>query len=269
MNDVMKKTAQTMLYAKGIRRTAVRLAIGLVMLGGVILGCAKENRGDGLLKTLKTGDASAVEKALSALTSEQLDGITKNKAAPGGDFTYELTDDGKGIVITEYTGPAVSVLVLPAEIEGYPVVKVGSGTGFLYNNLSLSNLEDGSENGIYEGREKDWRSLTSVVIPSTVTEISPRSFAASGLKNVVLPQGLKIIGESAFARADKIESLILPSNIEEIGYSAFYECTELFAITIPDSVKSLKIEDAAFKGCGKLPLATRQRLKDLGYTGKF
>ena len=257
-----------MLYAKGIRRTAVRLAIGLVMLGGVILGCAKENRGDGLLKTLKTGDASAVEKALSALTSEQLDSITKNNAAPGGNFTYDLTDDGKGIVIKEYTGPAVSVLVLPAEIEGYPVVKVGSGTGFLYNNLSLSNLEDGSENGIYEGREKDWRSLTSVVIPSTVTEISPRSFAASGLKNVVLPQGLKIIGESAFARADNIESLILPSNIEEIGYSAFYECTELFAITIPDSVKSLKIEDAAFKGCGKLPLATRQRLKDLGYTGK-
>ena len=264
MNDVMKKTAQAMLYAKGIRRTAVRLAVVLAILGCVIVGCAKESSGE-LLKTLEHGDAAAVEKALSVLTSEQLDGITKNKAAPGGDFTYELTDDGKGIVIKEYTGPAVSVLVLPAEIEGYPVVKVGSGTGFLYNNLSLNNLE----NGIYEGREKDWRSLTSVVIPSTVTEISPRSFAASGLKNVVLPQGLKIIGESAFARADKIESLILPSNIEEIGYSAFYECTELFAITIPDSVKSLKIEDAAFKGCGKLPLATRQRLKDLGYTGKF
>ena len=32
-----------MLYAKGIRRTAVRLVVVLAILGCVIVGCAKEN----------------------------------------------------------------------------------------------------------------------------------------------------------------------------------------------------------------------------------
>ena len=256
-----------MLYAKGIRRTAVRLAVVLAILGCVIVGCAKENRGDGLLKTLKTGDASAVEKVLCTLTGEQLDSITKNNAAPGGNFTYDLTEDGKGIVIKKYTGPAVSVLVIPAEIEGYPVVQVGSGDdGYvLYNDIYPSELDDNKDTE----RIRDWKSLVSVVLPATVTEIGDGAFAYSGIKNIVLPQGLKLIGGVAFREANMLETLVLPDSIEEIGGYAFLNCTELFTLTIPDSVKSLKIEDAAFDGCGKLPLATRQRLKDLGYTGKF
>ena len=268
MNSVMKQTTQAALFLKGVCRTASHMAIGLVMLGGVILGCAKENRGDGLLKTLEKGDAAAVEKALSALTSEQLDGITKNNAAPGGNFTYDLTKDGKGIVIKKYTGPAVSVLVIPAEIEGYSVVQVGSGDdGYvLYNDISLRELMDNEDTE----RIRDWKSLVSVVLPATVTEIRRGVFAYSGIKNIVLPQGLKLIGDGAFMEANMLETLVLPDSIEEIGDAAFINCTELFTLTIPDSVKSITFKDNDhFSGCGKLPLATRQRLKDLGYTGEF
>lgn len=265
MNDVMKKTAQAMLYAKGIRRTVVRWAVTFVMLGCAYVGCAKENSSE-LLKTLEHGNAATVEKALSTLTNEQLDGITKNKAAPGGDFTYELTEDGKGIVITGYTGTAVSVLVIPAEIEGYPVVKVGSGVEPLYNDLVESALDD----GIFEGRAKDWRSLTSVVIPTTVTKIACAAFAYSGLKNIVLPQGLKIIEANAFFQTDKLKVIVLPGSIEEIGDSVFYGCRELVSITIPNSLKSIKLGDQyVFMGCKKLPPATQQRLRELGYTNRF
>ena len=268
MSSVMKQTTQAALVGKGGCRTASHMAIGLVMLGGVILGCAKENRGDGLLKTLKTGDASAVEKALSALTSEQLDSITKNNAAPGGNFTYDLTKDGKGIVIKKYTGPAVSVLVIPAEIEGYPVVQVGSGDdGYvLYNDISPRELDDNKDTE----RIRDWKSLVSVVLPATITEIGYGAFAYSGIKNIVLPQGLKLIGDVAFIEANMLETLVLPDSIEEIEDAAFRNCTELFTLTIPESVKSITFKDYNhFNGCGKLPLATRQRLKDLGYTGEF
>lgn len=265
MNDAIKKTTPAALYVKGIRRTVVRLAVGLVTLGCAYVGCAKENSSE-LLKTLEHGNAATVEKTLSTLTNEQLDSITKNKAAPGGDFTYELTDDDKGIVITGYTGTAVNVLVIPAKIDGYPVVKVGSGTDLLYNDLVESALDD----GIFEGRAKDWRSLTSVVIPATVTEIAHGAFAYSGLKNIVLPQGLKIIGRSAFYQADKLKVIVLPGSIEEIGDSVFYGCIELVSITIPNSLKSIKLGDQyVFMGCKKLPPATQQRLRELGYTNRF
>lgn len=89
-------------------------------------------------------------------------------------------------------------------------------------------------------------------------------------KNIVIPDGIKIIGDSAF-EGSKIESVIIPDSVVEIGNYAFYnsnlsqivlgqniqkigfcafEGTEIKEIIIPDSV--IEVGGCAFENCRSL-----------------
>ncbi len=67
---------------------------------------------------------------------------------------------------------------------------------------------------------------------------------------VVIPDSVKIIGDSAFSGCKGITSVVIPDSVQEIGLWAFYECKALPHITIPDSVQ--KIGQSAFEGCTAL-----------------
>ena len=66
-------------------------------------------------------------------------------------------------------------------------------------------------------------------------------------KNVVIPDGVKAIGEEAFENDTLIESVSIPNSVTYIGYGAFSDCTGLKSITIPDSV--IETDSGVFYGC--------------------
>lgn len=119
--------------------------------------------------------------------------------------------------------------------------------------------------------------LDVVVIPDrinnlSVTKIGKRAFQnCEGVKEVILPKGLKIIGEDAFDGSG-ISSIILPESLSVIENGAF-SLTKLDSIHIPPSIKSIapfifsyctklkwvslangitSIDDYAFDGCENL-----------------
>jgi hypothetical protein len=165
--------------------------------------------------------------------------------SPVSDFQYDLTADGQGILIRRYTGEGGKV-VIPARIEDFPVVEIGVRA---FRN----------------------RNLTEVVIPDTV----------------------RLIGAMAFSQNQNLSTANIPASIEEMGREGtawdetgvtgdvFRGCTNLTTLHIPNSLTSINswpsIRDSvgqyfpnnSFQGCGSLPLATRQRLRDLGYTDEF
>lgn len=59
-----------------------------------------------------------------------------------------------------------------------------------------------------------------ITIPGNVTKIEAAAFSSSGLKSVVLSEGIKEIGNSAFYYT-KISEIIIPSTVEKIGTKAF------------------------------------------------
>ena len=102
--------------------------------------------------------------------------------------------------------------------------KIVRGGGIYYNSVNCYTSDDVIGNYAFS----DCSGLTSLILPSSVTEI----------------------GESAFEGCIRLTSLTLPSSVTEIGESAFRGCIRLASLTLPSSVTS--IGKSAFEGCSGL-----------------
>lgn len=77
---------------------------------------------------------------------------------------------------------------------------------------------------------------------------------SGGYADVVVPDGVKAIGDYAFAWNNKITSVSLPSSVTSIGLGAFSGCISLTSISIPKGVTSFK--SSLFYGCSSLTSIT-------------
>ena len=118
-------------------------------------------------------------------------------------------------------------------------------------------------------------SVTELVIPNTVTDISsafsgntnitkvtfePGSVlksigssafsSCSSLKRVVIPEGVTTIGSSAFNSCSSLESVVISSSVTAIGSYAFSHCSSLKSVVIPEGVTSIGYY--AFYECSSL-----------------
>ena len=90
--------------------------------------------------------------------------------------------------------------------------------------------------------------LTSLTIPSSVTEIGESAFnGCSGLTNLTIPSSVTKIGYYAFRDCSGLTSLTIPSSVTSIGIGAFSDCSGLTSVTIPSSITS--IAESTFRIC--------------------
>ena len=98
---------------------------------------------------------------------------------------------------------------------------------------------------------------TKVVIPSTTAD----GYAVSGIESmafykkteitsVILPAGMKVIGNDAFGLCSSLASISIPDSVNKIGNGVFAECTSLTSIRLPADLASLGKN--VFYGCTSL-----------------
>lgn len=99
--------------------------------------------------------------------------------------------------------------------------------------------------------------ITSLEIPESIDdipfkEIAPEAFSYNKtIQKVILPEGLKVIGENAFSNASNLQTINFPSSLTTIGAYAFYNCKLLSSdVKISSSVNF--IERAAFYNCSSI-----------------
>ena len=90
--------------------------------------------------------------------------------------------------------------------------------------------------------------ISKIVVGEGITSIADSAFADFRLvKEVKLPNSLRVIGPAAFITCTSLETLVLPYKITKIEDGAFVNCEALASITIPGSIT--EIAEDAFYNC--------------------
>ncbi len=134
----------------------------------------------------------------------------------------------------------------------------GVNTIYTGDEMILSGERKGDfeidENGVLK---KYYGDGGDVVIPEGVTEIGDSAFqndecigSLDGLTSVTIPEGVTTIGNSAFYWCGGLTSITIPEGVTTIGNFAFYGCRGLTSITIPEGVTTIK--KGTFEYCSGL-----------------
>ena len=120
---------------------------------------------------------------------------------------------------------------------------------------------------------RDFTSLTSVTIPTSVTHIGDDAFPDKTIVNrhFQVPAGTITITDNSWAgwgvEKETLKQVIIPSSVTSIGDSAFAGFGSLASISIPTSVTS--IGDRAFSKCTSLRTLTIDNIDNITHIGAY
>ena len=222
-----------------------------------------------------------------------------------GNTIYDSRDNCNAIIET-----ATNKLIIGSANTIIPhSVKTIGETAFNYNKCLTSIIIPNSVTSIETAAFCGCSEITAITIPSSIRSIGFNAFSSCyGLKkvivtdiarwcsikfetsssnplsyaqhlyygdavvtNLIIPDGVKKIGDFAFAHCEDIVSVTISSSVQTIGKSAFIDCRKLETIVIPKSIKA--IGEACFEYCPlkevKIPIHTRLHTSENGKQDVF
>ena len=162
-------------------------------------------------------------------------------------FTYEII--AGTVTITKYNGPG-GVVEGPAEIEGWPVWRIGH----------FWESGDWQTQGVFRNRQD----ITSVVLPAGIRTIGQQAFAGcTGITSITLPETVTDIGMNAFEGCTGLRGIVIPDSVTNVAQMVFFGCTGLERVVVGSGVQVLG--DGVFLGCtGIRELVLSEGLQRLG-----
>ena len=153
--------------------------------------------------------------------------VVETTPSPEADFTFNSTTG----FITGYTGPGGAV-VIPSTIGGTPVVGIGT-YAFLGVTSLTSVLIPSSVTTLQDAAFYGCTSLTSVTIPNTVTRLGDYNtfFNCTALVSVTIGSGVTSTGSGTFYGCSALVNVVIPSGITNIGDGTFANCSSLTSVT--------------------------------------
>lgn len=179
--------------------------------------------------------------------------------------TINLPDTVITIKTGAFSGTAIQSFVVPSSVSTIQDTAFANCKSLTYIDFGFSVTSIGA--GVCNGCS----ALTSVIIPAQIKEVPKKAFYNSGLKTVVLNQGLVKINDDAFY-GTKLTTLTIPSTVTYVGKTA-----------LPvDSLKNLfvlskKVEYFSFQSSSKNKFnvyaytnsTTHKAVNKYNYSGKY
>ena len=115
-------------------------------------------------------------------------------------WEYELVEGSATIVdIGAFNGKPSGVLMIPSELDGYAVTRLGRDGG---NYALMVGFMD----------------------------------VCSGITGVIIPDGVTSIGDKVFTQCERLTNVTIPDSVTSIGDYSFSQCLGLTNVIIPDGV---------------------------------
>lgn len=130
---------------------------------------------------------------------------------------------------------SLTSLNIPAEIDGYPVKTIGEEAFIGNNKIESAVIADGITQ-IKESAFNCCRFMTSVQLPSTLTEIGEYAFVLCPINSIEIPAGVTVINSYAFQNCD-LQQLVIPEGVTEIKEGAFEGTSELTSVSLPSTLR--------------------------------
>jgi len=172
-----------------------------------------------------------------------------------GNCKYTILDEGT-VEFKLYQG-ADKQFEVPEEINGYKVTSIGRSAFGFANGLKSIKLPE-SINNITANPFMACKNVSFLISPDHpyLAIIDGALFSKPDKRliccpdtqeNYAVPDGIEIIGESAFFDCDSMKSITLPNSVTSIETAAFLNCDNLSSITLSENLTSLG--NAVFSGC--------------------
>lgn len=129
-----------------------------------------------------------------------------------------------------------------------------------YNGLRVTAVSD----GLFTGDEN----LREIVLPESIDKIGNSAFAGCvNLQSVTIPGSIRTIGDGAFSGCSSLTSADLGGMLETLGARAFEGCTSMQSVEFGENLAT--VGEFAFDGCSSLVSAyLPNSVRSLG-TGAF
>ncbi len=151
---------------------------------------------------------------------------------------YDISADGTYALVIGYEGAATRIKIAET-YKGLPVKEI-------YKKAFYQN-----------------KSITSIIIPDSITHIDSQTFyLCSNLSSVKIGNRVTSIGDYAFYNCDSLTEIIIPNSVISIGDYVFLYCQRLTSVTIGDNVKN--IGNSAFDGCGIISITIPDSVEFIG-----
>lgn len=164
-------------------------------------------------------------------------GTECSNTGKGGKIDWLTPYIKRGLRITAYTGFDEGRIVVPAEIDGHPVVCIGENA---FKNVSASEIcLPQSIVAILTNAFDSCRNLKEMKLPDNLAYLGDYCFSNSGIASIVFPDSLNYVSVGCCLGCQNLTNVVLSAKTKTIYDSAFLNCSRLRNIVLPQTLKEI------------------------------
>ena len=181
-----------------------------------------------------SGNTTSAVSSVETVVTQSIDSISLNRSE------LKMSSEGVGsrvqlqTICTPETGGDIDVTWTSSDESVVTITKYGVIEAVGVGNATVTASVENGPSAQCAVQVTD--GMATFVLPAGLTEVEDEAFIGSGAEIIVIPDGLSVIGERAFADNPDLRYVVIPGSVGEIGAGAFEGSDNVLFLTDIDDI---------------------------------